>query len=98
MEKKYIEISELPNFEITTSNGQKFVLIPFEHLSDIPTTNVAERKCGKWVSDDDNVWWEGSKTKFCSCCGQGVNVECIPWFKFCPNCGADMRADYKTNF
>lgn len=91
MEKKYIEISELPNFEITTSNGQKFVLLPFEHLSDIPITNVVEYKCGKWVSDN-NVWWEGSETKFCSCCGQGVNVECIQWFKFCPNCGADMRA------
>lgn len=42
MKKKYIEISELPNFEVTTSDGQKFVLLPFEHLSDIPTADVIE--------------------------------------------------------
>lgn len=38
--KKYIEISNLPNFEVTCSNGKKYVLLPFEHLSDIPTVDV----------------------------------------------------------
>ena len=42
MKKRYIEISELPNFEITTSDGQKFVLLPFEHLYDIPAADVVE--------------------------------------------------------
>ena len=42
MKKRYIEISELPNFEVTTNNGQKFVLLPFEHLSDIPVVNIEE--------------------------------------------------------
>lgn len=93
MKKRYIEISELPNFEIATSDGQKFVLLPFEHLYDIPTADVVERKRGNWVENTDNVWWEGSAPRFCSCCGQGINVECIPWFKFCSNCGADMRAE-----
>ena len=34
--KKLIDISELPNFEVTCSNGNQYVLLPFEHLSDIP--------------------------------------------------------------
>ncbi len=42
MKKKYIEISKLPNFEITVEGGQKFILLPFEHLSDIPTVDVIE--------------------------------------------------------
>lgn len=54
--------------------------------------DVVERRRGTWVSDD-NVWWEGSETKFCSCCGQGISAEIVSWFKFCHNCGADMRAE-----
>lgn len=42
MQKKYIEISKLPNFEVTVTGGKKFLLLPFEHLSDIPTANVIE--------------------------------------------------------
>ena len=38
--KKYIEVSNLPNFEVTCSNGKKYVLLPFEHLSDIPAVDV----------------------------------------------------------
>lgn len=44
MKKRYIEISELPNFEVTTSNGQKFVLLPFEHLADIPVVDIEKVK------------------------------------------------------
>jgi hypothetical protein len=36
---KLIDISEIPNFEITCSNGKQYVLLPFEHLSDIPVVD-----------------------------------------------------------
>lgn len=39
---RYIDVSELPNFEITCSDGKKYVLLPFERLSDIPTADVVE--------------------------------------------------------
>ena len=39
---KYIDVSELPNFEVTCSDGKKYVLLPFERLLDIPTADVAE--------------------------------------------------------
>ena len=60
-------------------------------VQEATAADVVERKRGEWVENADNVWWEGSESRFCSCCGQGINVECVPWFKFCPNCGADMR-------
>jgi hypothetical protein len=40
--KRYIEISELPNFEVKCSDGKEYVLLPFRHLFDIPTADVAE--------------------------------------------------------
>lgn len=42
MKKRYIEISQLPNFEITCSDGKRYVLLPFEHLYDIPEAEVVE--------------------------------------------------------
>lgn len=41
-EKEYIEVSKLPNIEVTLSNNGKYLLLPFEHLSDIPRADVAE--------------------------------------------------------
>ena len=40
--ERYIEISKLPNFEVTLSDGKKYVLLPFEHLYDIPAADVVE--------------------------------------------------------
>lgn len=60
MKKRYIEISKLPNFEITANDGQKFVLLPFEHLYDIPEANVIESaKCKDCVMkhySGQNLW------------------------------------------
>lgn len=42
MQKRYIEISKLPNFEVTVEGGQKLVLLPFEHLFDIPNVDAVE--------------------------------------------------------
>lgn len=40
--KRYIDVSGLPNFEVTCSDGKKYVLLPFEHLSDISSADVVE--------------------------------------------------------
>lgn len=55
---RYIDVSELPNFEATCSDGKKYVLLPFEHLSDIPTADVVEvvrcKDCEYGEVDDDD--------------------------------------------
>ena len=57
MEKRYIEISKLPNFEATTSNGDRCVLLPFEHLYDIPPVDAVEvircKDCKHYQEWDD---------------------------------------------
>ena len=56
-----------------------------EHINKIPSTDVVERKRGKWIDDDKH----NHKYHRCSICGHGR----FNWGKdnFCPNCGADMR-------
>lgn len=89
-EKKYIEITELPNFEIEAdiSVGEKlgrskFVLLPYEHLSDVPLADVVEVVHGKWEYDH---WCEFK----CSICGHQSQSEPRGKENFCPNCGAKM--------
>ena len=35
-------------------------------------------------------WWKQDDYSCCSVCGQSIADECVPWFKFCPQCGAKM--------
>lgn len=53
--KRFIEVSKQPNFEVTCSNGKKYVLLPVEHLYDIPAADVVEvvrcRRCKFWEPD-----------------------------------------------
>ena len=39
-------------------------------------------KHGEWVRQDDYFC--------CSGCGQSISELCVPWFKYCPKCGAKM--------
>lgn len=34
---KLINIDRMPNFEVKTTDGEEYVLLPFKHLYDIPT-------------------------------------------------------------
>lgn len=59
-------------------------------LENAPTIEP-ERKTGKWECSDDMF-----ETAICSVCKwdtvepwQHIKI----WFKFCPNCGADMRQE-----
>ena len=58
-----------------------------EKIMNAPT--IEERKKGKWNCSDDYY-----ETGVCSVCEWDVGeayADCKKWFKFCPNCGADMR-------
>ena len=44
---------------------------------------------GKWVAEDDYFC--------CSKCGQAINEACVPWFHYCPNCGARMDGERYEN-
>lgn len=50
-----------------------------------------ERKRGKWVDDGTYGDYHPHHAWHCSECGENVIEIDTPWFKFCPNCGADMR-------
>lgn len=41
--ERFIEVSTLPNFEVSCSDGKKYVLLPFEHLYDIPAADVVPK-------------------------------------------------------
>ena len=54
--------------------------VPCDHLIEVDTV-----RHGRWVKQDDY--------SCCSGCGQSIADECVPWFKFCPNCGCKMLED-----
>ena len=66
-------------------------------INDLPNVE-AERKRGRWIEhDSDEDKYDVIK---CSCCKHMFTVDSYHWtdigfvkddFKFCPNCGADMR-------
>lgn len=90
-EKKYIEITELPNFEIEAdiSIGEKlgrskFILLPYEHLSDIPLADVKEIEKASMVKSGD------TRTGYlCTNC----KTEVDPDSSYCKRCGAEFISD-----
>lgn len=84
-----IDPETLQHFEITCSNGNKYLLLPYEHLADVPTVEIdpeSLRPKGKWRLNRD-----GSGT--CSECNRTRNDvwDMDDWDNFCSHCGADMR-------
>ena len=68
-------------------------------LLEVPTV---EPKRGRWIKRD--AWMPGSEleTKYfpfqdCSECGWSYRIKILSEFKFCPNCGADMRERSETD-
>ena len=53
-------------------------------IKDLPSEDVAPVIRGDWVLECRN-------RSRCSNCGFGRNIETQVGWKFCPNCGADMR-------
>ena len=98
--KKYIEISKLPNFEIKCSDGKDYVLLPFKHLSDIPTADVAEVKHGEWIHEPpyyapNGKFLKGSECSNCHSVFISDGNEPYSDHPWCCECGA--RMDGKIN-
>ena len=64
-----------------------------QRIKSLPSIDVPERKVGKWVviMDEPTITFDECK---CSECG-AVEYFNKGWekFKYCPNCGADMRKE-----
>lgn len=71
----------------TDPNGQEQIgiLKCRRIIRETPSTDVAPVKHGKWIHNDD--WWEF----ICTNCRKGIGN--IQEYKYCPNCGADMRGN-----
>ena len=54
-----------------------------------------ERIRGRWIDDGQYAFLH--RAWKCTECGKCVIEVDEPWFKFCPNCGADMRGDSDAN-
>ena len=58
----------------------------------MPTADVVERKVGKWLVIEDELW-EGGGRYECSVCGCGFAFGAFHEMDeqhYCPNCGAQM--------
>lgn len=61
-------------------------------IASIPAADVRENVRGKWICTKVRALKDG-EWAICSCCGSAEHVEYygeLTW-KFCPECGADMR-------
>lgn len=87
-QKRYIEVSNLPHLEVSCSDGKKYVLLPVDHLSDIPSADVEECRYGYWEKDPiiNRMW--------CSNCYSpppgDAELEDFYESDFCPSCGSYM--------
>lgn len=59
------------------------------YINAIPTADVVERKKGRWNTDK-----ESPEYATCSVCGH-CDWDCTEseYFKYCPNCGAQMGSE-----
>lgn len=76
--------ADIPNTKIK-------VLITFaDKVNRMPT--IEERKKGKWI--DEGIYGEGHSERAirCSNC-DWYYIGYLDDYKFCPNCGADMRGE-----
>lgn len=90
---RYIDADLIPWTDIAEGTPMKKpikVLITFaDKVNRMPTADVRKNVKGKWVK-----LYAGNYK--CSVCGDwwgNDNNEMVEDFKFCPNCGADMRGE-----
>ncbi len=72
-------------------SNQKTKTVSCNDIARFPT--IEERKTGKWIDDGTYGDYHPHHAWHCSECEESVIEIDTPWFKFCPNCGADMRKD-----
>ena len=65
-------------------------------IDKIPSADVVERKRGAWEyhSNPNNQSYINPEDAYCSNCGCHIDTTMVEFddYNYCPNCGADMRA------
>lgn len=88
---EYIEKAELMK-KLCFETAEWYYSPTIKTIKEFPAADVQPVKRGKWVNecieDDMKVWWAG-----CSACGEDTHSRYgkVSAYRFCPNCGADMR-------
>ena len=73
-------------FTANCKNGQKEVKKIFDEIIDLqPTADVRENVKGEWRRRKDTIQCSQCKAKWID------HTYLIETFRFCPNCGADMK-------
>ena len=85
---RYIDAEKIPyvdlNDDMPLSKVRVYVAFK-ERIDRIPTADVRENVKGEWVRIKDTVQCSQCKAKWID------HTYLIETFRFCPNCGADMR-------
>lgn len=58
------------------------------YIDEIKSVTPQEPRTGHWITNGNG---DGFKKWHCSICNSLVRNSQKPWYKYCPNCGADMR-------
>ena len=65
--------------------GRDVKMVAVSEIKNLPSAQP-ERKMGKWaMREGELAFWD-----VCDQCGKKI-LHRTPFYKFCPNCGADMR-------
>ena len=64
-----------------------------EAIRDAPTIDAVPVVHGRWIDEGQYADYHPHHAWRCSECGEHVIEIDTPWYKYCPNCGADMRGE-----
>lgn len=80
---------ECLNYKVCCSADGEIPACPlFWKMQSIPAADVVKRKRGEWVVDDEFIDCSACREEKWSKVPFG---DLVKRFRFCPNCGADMR-------
>ena len=81
----------IPNFD----DLKLTVAVARQNVLDMPATDVAPVRHGRWIEDERTYPGPGLKNNLCSACGEVAGawkegLELGRKWAYCPNCGAKM--------
>ena len=84
---RYIDADKIPWTDLIDNlNSNIKVLVTFaEKVNRMPIADVRENVRGEWIRRKDTIQCSQCKAKWID------HTYLIETFRFCPNCGADMR-------
>ena len=86
---RYIDADKLMNDFYDTPEERKTWSKAWWLINHAPTADVRENVRGEWIRKKDTIQCSQCKAKWID------HTYLIETFRFCPNCGADMRGDNK---